>query len=148
MGADLVGYLVIGPSKLDPDLRQTAIDKARTVIEVAKTLTQEEFLGDRDDPNSRISGLLRQYPWVDNLLEIFEAEELDATVVDRDPEKCVADLYEFWPGNARDAVARELGDGVMVFAGEMTWGDDPQGFGYQTLKSAYYLRLFEIFGIS
>ncbi|MEK6883205.1 MAG: hypothetical protein AABY22_26500, partial [Nanoarchaeota archaeon] len=72
-----------------------------------------------------------------------EIENLDAAQV-------VDDLLAVWEGNYRDVTSRLDPDDEeqkIVVAGEMSWGDEPQGGGYQALKYADQTGVLKVFGI-
>ena len=68
------------------------------------------------------------------------------------PEDVVGKFADFWEGGAaRDLSQRDDPDDrkqQIVVAGEMSWGDEPGGYGYQMLKMASQYGLLELFGIS
>jgi hypothetical protein len=141
MGADLIGFLVKGPRELDRDRFELARGIAANVVGQA-TIAYELELA--DEPVER---------------EDFDA--LDNTFIDLeydlerirglDPEDLLKALVSVWEEHdARDLVTRtdpDDEDQRIVFAGEMSWGDDPEGFAYQTIRDADKLGMLDVFGI-
>jgi len=141
MGADLIGCLVKGPRELDRDRFELALGVAANVVGQA-TIAYELELA--DEPVER---------------EDFDA--LDNTFIDLeydlerirglDPEDLLKALVSVWEEHdARDLATRfdpDDDDQQIVFAGEMSWGDDPEGFAYQTIRDADKLGMLDVFGI-
>lgn len=67
------------------------------------------------------------------------------------PIRFLKGFLDFWNRDTpRDTVKRTDPDDPeqqIVVAGEMSWGDEPGGYGYQMLKAADYLQLMPLLGI-
>lgn len=136
MGADLIAYTVVGPPKLKPSrvLRKKALANAGHVIAAAQQAEK--------DPD---------FDWdQDKFLKNFEPE-MFSEIASLEAEQVLSDLLEVWEGGARDSTSRVIAFGKkklrVLTAGEMSWGDEPEGFGYQTLRDADRLGLLDTLGI-
>jgi hypothetical protein len=136
MGADLIAYTVVGPPKLKPNkaLRKKALTRAGHIV--AAALQAEK------DPD---------FDWdQDKFLKNFD-EQMLPEIASLDPEQTLNDLLSVWEGNARDSTSRVIAFGKkkvrVLTAGEMSWGDEPDGFGYQTLRDSDRLGFFDVLGI-
>ena len=136
MGADLIAYTVVGPPKLKPSkvLRKKALAHAGHVIAAAQQAEK--------DPD---------FDWdQDKFLKNFEPE-MFSEIASLEAETVLNDLLSVWEGNARDSTSRVIAFGKkklrVLTAGEMSWGDEPSGWGYQTLRDADRLGLLDVLGI-
>lgn len=153
MGADLIGYMGVGPAKLDKKLRDTAVRCAENIV------GQARYVLDIFEPAEG-----EAFNWAEMLVEFPELEQrVQATagytdeyentidrIADLNPEEIVESLFLVWDGNARDATSRLDPDDknkMIIFAGDRSWGDEPDGFGYRTLMDAEALGLADLFGI-
>jgi len=140
MGADQIGFLLKGPTDLI--LTQEVLDQVlRDGEQIRIALLHAHTHG----------CLPEQCP---EHLSSMDQTEL-ATLVD-DAERLspvqqvIDDLIHWWAQGARDSCFRHDPDDptqTLAFAGEMTWGDEPQGFGYQTVRAASQLDILRHFGI-
>jgi hypothetical protein len=136
MGADLLTIIVTGPTKLKRSkaLEARLLKRANATIEAAKRA--------RKDP---------KFLWLNNeFLQDFDESEIN-DIADTDANQTLADLYNVWDGAARDAACRVIkqeGKPLrIVVAGDMSWGDEPDGYGYTTLRDAARLGFFAPLGI-
>lgn len=155
MGADLIGFLVKGPSNIT-DKRQEAVDflknrnnVVRDYIDALGKLNEDDAV-DYNEFFNKDEAILDFLEWrtFDGTHE--ETAELLNELVCQNPEKTVDDFIQFWENGARDATSRIDPDDktkVIVFAGEMSYGDEPNGYGYETIRDATYLGLLNFFGI-
>jgi hypothetical protein len=141
MGADLVGYMLKGPRELDRDRFELALGIAANVIGQAGQARAAELAGEdfeREDFDALDNDLIDLDCDLENIAEL-------------DPEKLLAELIDVWEGHgARDMTTRfdpDDDDQQIVFAGEMSWGDEPEGFAYRTLRDADKLGMLDVFGI-
>ncbi len=144
MGADLIGYMVKGPLKLNPFLKEDAIKAAQNIIDLAihSNYWAEDITEESEQPEE-----MPDWMW-EELQNNGEITSLACC----NPTAAVEDFMEFW----NDPEGRDVRDSVfdhygvkfkVIFAGEMSWGDEPSGYGYQALKQAERLGLFKVFGI-
>ena len=136
-----------------PDPRQVPIDaKRRVTLHVAIEGKQ---------PLLTFSSVeeLRAHPTYRNMVQAVLAEswhEVESKYVFAStPEelaKEVREFVDFWnDGCARDLACRpdpEHPGRKVVVAGELSWGDEPDGFGYQTLKRAFGLGIAQALGVT
>jgi hypothetical protein len=136
MGADLIAYTLVGPPRLRPNkaLVKKVLAHAGHVVAAAK---QAEA-----DPD---------FDWdQDKFLKGFDQEVLHE-IMDLDPEGTLKDFLSVWEGNARDSTSRDVKLGGKTYrvltAGDMSWGDEPSGFGYETIRDASRLGILDLLGI-
>lgn len=151
MGADFIGYLVVGPGELDPGARKGAVDQARGMLAYVKAVHGLKTLKARDRAREKYAPFTRHLDHSNTRLD----EDI-AFLVGLRAAEIVDDVYGVWAGAGRDNMTRVLshmhGHRLkkpmrIVAAGDMSWGDEPQGYAYQTLKAAEWLGLFPILGL-
>ena len=86
-----------------------------------------------------------------SLLQLVDMPGL-ASLVDNDNtdywEDRIVEFIKFWnTGDYRDAARREYNDKAIVIAGDMSWGDSPDGAGFKALELAFQIGLCHILGI-
>jgi len=144
---------MVGPTQLDPAKVTAAIDTLWAKIEQARTTGIQvcnNCLGDNNvvDFDPEELELCRNCGY--ELPALYKTKEELAEVVN--------DWVAEWPPDHRDAASRDLParfrpadakdvEHVVVFAGEMTWGDEPAGSGYEYLKLGTSLGICELLGI-
>lgn len=141
MGADLIGFFLKGPNMLDREKVQDAIKRAERAKRYADLALNDFVAFDSAEP----------LEWLTDLgVEAFRNEEVDI----EDPEQFVYEFIEFWEATwgsgVRDIAWRIDPDDskqILVFAGERSWGDEPDGYGYQMFKKAELCGVLEPFGI-
>mgnify|MGYP006969383108 CR=1 FL=1 len=164
MGADLVGWMAKGPAKLQvPAARRAQIaegllavlDWARSTLP-ADPQEAEEFLAGCEQEQLP--------PSIDSWWATSSPEEVLQLLARLSPERDVPrrrqrahlnrylrELLRAWPPEGcRDAAVLTDPDDptqVLVFAGEMTWGDEPQGEAFLLLKQLAHSGIGEAVGI-
>lgn len=135
MGADLIAYICKGPQKLDRSKRDAAVAHTTEIVELAK------ISGDSEDA---LDGLLEKFG------DLSGFEDLES-VANIEPAEFVDSFIETWDNcDCRDMSFRTDPDDEnqkIVVAGELSWGDTPEGEGYTALNTATVLGLMLIFGI-
>ena len=134
MGADLTGYIVVGPKIVnDEDIKKAAL----------KLLEIKTKNAGVDCPQCG---------------EFFNKEDCDeecaqcGTALSINPFTCsdflaaVTGLVENWPPDSRDCCTRQYNGKWIVFAGDMSWGDEPGGAGYEILKAISNSLIYEELG--
>lgn len=138
MGANLVSYMVIGPVKLRAPkaLCRKMLKRAEMIVSTANQALK--------DPG---------FDWMeDKLIGCFEYEDLN-TVACLDPELVLTELMSMWKNNAgfADTNARVANVGKkklqLLVAGDSSYGDEPDGEGYITLRDADRLGFLKALGI-
>jgi hypothetical protein len=149
MGQDLIGYLVKGPYELPEDKKEEAIAHAMKLIRRLRTEYEAYLL----DPNYLFSEEVNAYiarHSIDVEMEL-EQFDMDDVTIEGEATEAVNDLYSIWNGNnARDCYCRTDPDDrsqVLFFCGDATWGDDPDGFAYLTIKECQRYGILEFFNI-
>jgi len=136
MGADQIGFLFKGPAKLDCSRqnRARAIRRGKEVIAAIRAYRP-------DHP----------HPYVLDHLDPDDIADLAAGPDQLpDPAKLLRRLIRWWYEGARDTcMCRDPDDPsqVMGFTGEMTWGDEPSGLGYELIRDGYRLDILHFFCI-
>jgi hypothetical protein len=125
MGADYIGYIVVGPNR---PFTEEEIERA---VGVYKTVEQETVCPECEErvTDGVCEGCGRDYPKPDMDLDEFR------------------DFLTAWPLNYRDVGRRDYKGNLLLCAGERTWGDEPGGKGYQWLKRVMSWGLGEALGL-
>jgi len=164
MGADLIGYFAIGPRKLDDARMNAAIAEADRRLHWLREA--QTVLGSPEPlDHERIRQLLSTSPYLLpdtelNEIESFDIDQLHTQLhqligmiddLDTLTGKAAVDrVIREWPPYFRDSASipdPESPDRVIVFAGELSWGDTPEGAGFRFLGETATLGIAETFGI-
>lgn len=135
MGAEQVGFIVVGPVKI-PAGRIKAAAKACSVQrrKLLKLVAPDAPRYERRDAVLSETG-----------------EDFNPADIPENPEQDIRAFVDWWnSGGSRDTCSRQDPDNSrqkIVYAGEMSWGDEPQGYGYQMLKKAFAWGVAEALGI-
>jgi hypothetical protein len=166
MGADLIGFLVKGPVKFKKADIKKAEKEAEKIIDYARkvcTLLEKEAAIDGPTLSSD------EEKFLENCLKSKELSGFNGQEQHDDPHNCdsyletiatadaakeVADFIRWWSGEAgrecRDTDSRIDPDDKkqqIVFCGESTWGDTPDGLGYATMRQANWFNIPENLGV-
>lgn len=141
MGADLCGYVLVGPSKLDKKKVEYAKKQMKKLKSFLEQLSPEPTAKEISDllkgkVDNRVVSLLSSY-----------VEDFGEGVPDPD---VINDFVDLWTsGGYRDMMSRPFKENLqIVVAGEMTWGDGPEeGSAWHVCEQAARLGLFELLGI-
>lgn len=171
MGADLIGFFAIGPRVLDTSKRDAAIAEADRRL---NWLREANHLLDHSVPTdaAQMHACLRHSPFLEPGTALPEGEDLDCDqlVIELEQLCCNVDGLETltgadavdrffqipdrgardWPPVFRDSASvPDPADPscVIVFAGERSWGDTPEGAGFRCLAQAQVLGISEALGI-
>jgi len=136
MGADMCGYIVKGPAKLPKNAVELAIKslKAQRKRLIAGVRKCEVCGQDMAEGGTCSCG------W-----PVIEKETTDYGI-----SMLARNLVDAWAPTYRDCCSRKDPDDpkqIIVFAGDMSWGDDPEGSGYQYLKELINSGIGEVLGI-
>lgn len=132
MGADLIGYLVKGP--VDPNFSEQNKRRYFRRVEELKAWSQN------------FDAIGTGPAWAENVIGNIDPGEL----ADVDAEATWNAMKDLWEDGSRDCRSRPDPQNprqVIMFCGEMSWGDDPDGFGYQTLSMADKTGLLDLLRI-
>jgi hypothetical protein len=138
MGADLISYQIVLPAK---GTKAIVAKEVKRLSAAFKKLDKDKLL---DDPNAWdiiIKALgIREWDYENDIGE-QDAERL-YDMVETDLEN-VAGFDEGF--GARDIGGGEVTIGgkkvVIMYAGEMSWGETPEGLGYQTIGALWRLGI-------
>lgn len=151
MGADLIGYLLKGDIVQDEQadhIQNQMLAQAQLVFTQAHQfdwntidLTNVEVFAPDDLPE--LAEFCQEY--------IFTAAECQEFFQQHTPEACVSDFLEAWRHHAgRDICIRQDPDDPnqqLWFAGDMSWGDTPDGFGFQSIRIGLALGIHTVLNI-
>jgi len=145
MGADLIGYQTMYPSKFDDKEKKILkeyLDKVKALLNtpnLANILTKEKIA---TDPYYKL--LLESASYINYEIEdrgYHDSEEEIQELID-EVIGCLEGAYNFIENTEieeRDVSSRTYTFGgieyTSIFAGEASWGDEPDGYGYETLRS-------------
>src|ERR1035437_6766363 len=124
MGADQVGYLVKGPVKI-------GAGKIKAAVRACRCLRRELLADAGEDatPEER-----------SDAAESATGEFFDPVDIQEQPESIIREFVDWWHNlDSRDACGRQDPDDPrqkLVYAGELSWGDEPDGYGFQIIKKA------------
>jgi hypothetical protein len=155
MGADLITYMLVGPNKLvdDPKKREKAILHASRMIAAVtawQTLHNEHWNNGEVEGEIEIPAtLIRELKHFGINPTTCDIEDYNSGVVGVDATEAVDELIELWNGvgHYRDVSTRGYRTRQILVAGDMSWGDEPSGRGYQTCKQSERLGLLRFYGI-
>jgi len=161
MGADLIGYFAKGPRTLSTQAFAAAVAEAdRRLAWLRRAEAHLEL-----DNDTKLIELLAGCPWAERDAAHVPPEQIDTetlrieiarlcdmvgSVEELTGEQAVKQFVESWPPLFRDAahvVDPDCPDKLIVFAGERTWGDTPDGAGFQLLSRAGVLGIAPILGV-
>jgi hypothetical protein len=161
MGADLIGFLVKGPKAFTPEQVIMAKGRARAVIGFARELT-EVLENEEEFPNNDIQAWAKKKKINLQPLQHVHPEHI-AQVVDcltaafpkdvaKQTDEFIDEFVAWWENDqySRDSCFREDPDDStkwLVFAGDQTWGDPPDGYGYESIQLLVYLGADQMLGI-
>ena len=162
MGSNLVGYHYCGPENFSEE----ALEKAKAYydrLQTRRAEIQRELDAKADQTGEDWE---ENDPYVILLKEIFkeldtnEPAYMDDEAMDfssaiheyNNGEEFIYNLVAVWGGSGRDVSARTATVGgekiSIVFAGERTWGDSPDGMGFSLFRSIYAIpNMEEILGL-
>jgi hypothetical protein len=132
MGADLISWILIGPEKvkLSPGKRKNLLNSCKEIVFAAKMSASGRTLSKKQE----------------KLLEPLDDEYNVEYAADLEPVKVLDAFLDLWTrAGYRDTSTRAVTlhgeDYQILVAGDTTWGDEPEGGGYQTIKNAGMLGI-------
>jgi len=152
MGADLIMYICVGPKRIKLSearrrkvVRDVVIHRRKVLERACRDLAKTRRLSEER---------LQQCPDYEDVLIAFlrdecNGEEILPDLTGKEINKTLVQLVDLWNAKdyARDLNARVWKNRRIVVAGEMSWGDEPEGYGYQLLKRAQAMGLLAALGI-
>ena len=151
MGADMLGYQTMYPQEFTTDEKKKLNKHLDDVKALLQTANLAELVSKEEDAHgtyiSKLNNLIPNFcNDLDNEGLAEEADEIQGFI----------ETYLELIDDGREFIKKQYVDGrdvsdryytilgrtfVNVFAGEMSWGDEPQGGGYQTLKGLDRINL-------
>jgi hypothetical protein len=155
MGAELVGIMLLGPQRLDApgDVKRKAIRTVTEFVAIAQGMREVTNFAVNQHLGHDVERILElAVTTIEHLVPPCLVEEQDLSWVDQYANEgawaLVDDLICVWNNGRADSMSKGLPDGTkVVCAGEMSWGDSPNGLAYTTLRRAEMAGLFPLFGI-
>jgi hypothetical protein len=146
VGADLISFILVGPAKLEcnAEKEKQILDRANAILGCVKQWQAhvEEV---------EIDGAVPDMPDTEIMFAGDTSEVNDYIfLLEKNPAEIHKDFLDLWnDGFARDASSRFIDNDSrrILVAGELSWGDEPDGHGYQTIKAALYLGILDAYGI-
>jgi hypothetical protein len=152
MGADLIGYQTMLPAKLTKE----ELVKINKHLDDVEALLKDEKLPARVAKEEDAHG--EYLSKLNNLIPTFPCDlDNDGIAEEEEEIKYLAETYLDLVGEGRKFLTdfpniegrdisirgfRILGRlFVSIFAGDMSWGDEPEGYGYSTLKDLDKINL-------
>jgi hypothetical protein len=175
MGADLIGYFAVGPRELDLSLGEAAFAAANRRLDWLREVSGL-VNGSKPLDNARLCQLLACSPYPLTDARNRECDEIDLNELTTELNRMAGMIEDFDTLNGEMAVGRfllavkadltkssskwypafrdcamirdpQFPERVIVFAGDTSWGDTPQGRGFQLLAEIGALGIAEVFGI-
>lgn len=152
MGANMIGYQSMYPVEFTAKEKKELNKHLDDVEKLLKTKNLAKFIAEEQDANGKYISQLN------NLIPTFTSELDGRCVEEEDMEEFIKEFLDIIPDarrfikepfiEGRDVSSRRytiLGrEFESVFAGEMSWGDEPDGGGYSTLKALDYVNLLGV----
>ena len=149
MGADLIGFIVKGPTRIKKDKQKKAVQYLTQLFDAYIEQAKKDPSKDPD-----INYLRKYIP--KQAADMMDIDEEQFIVILQenariDPKVLVKTMVDFWHApNYRDVCVVIDPDDIkqhIMFAGDMSWGDEPEGPGYRELKRIYWLGVDKILGL-
>jgi len=151
MGADLLGYQTMFPQELTKEEKKKLNKHLDEIESLLKTPNLPKLITEEDSSEGKyLSKLNETVPSLPNEIEMegYHDDEEELKFLIETYTDLIPDAREFLDNlhiDGRDVSDRYyniLGRKyVSVFAGDMSWGDEPEGGGYEQLKNLEKLNL-------
>lgn len=142
-------YIVKAPVEFDEDVIDKAKKYVQQVMDASSAINMAllEAKGDlsNHDVQQKVVELIKIMP-----LDTDQEQAVALASAEYAYDGLVNDLLAACNGKYRDTATRADPHDPkyrIVVAGELSWGDEPEGAGYETLKAAACIGLFEVMGI-
>lgn len=136
MTYDLNGILIVIDKEIDQDKLNQAITVASETIDLAKRVLDHQ--ADLSNPTTPTEKWLSQH----------EMEELKL-IASINPKKVAENLQKLVSEGSYDCISKSMPgqpERLILFAGDRTWGCEPYGWGYRSLRHAQLIGLLEGIG--
>ena len=147
MEAELIGYLLKGPYELPEEKKSEAILCAKATMHILRQAAQDYAA--KKPFAAEAKELLEEYQ-IDPDYEL-DGYDVNDESIERMAEATVEDLYNVWnKNNARDMHCLTDPDDatqLLFFCGDMSWGNSPQGYAYETIRKSDRMGLLKFFNI-
>ena len=150
----MIGYILIGPQKIyeDTTVRATALVLER--LKMARAVFPEDLDADIVEPDYTAPEWLW---WDENFgsyqcigdLEFLEGK--DDTWLWKFADGIVRNFVQLWHGDSpyRNVMTRDREDDRIIFTGDDTWGDSPEGgYAVVSLLGSWGWDVLELMGVS
>lgn len=129
MGAEQIGIIAVGPLKITK----------RRIERATKVLLDKESADTCGNCGDKLCGAASCEACGTKAPTRFESET--------DARRHAEAAASGWPPDFRDVSSREYGSKWIVFAGEQTWGDTPDGAGYRYLNGLIADGIYAALGL-
>jgi hypothetical protein len=154
MGAALICFIVKGPDQISSEAKKAAIQQAecfRSLLDRWNNENAETFDQFLAKTNNTRGDLVCNTEGVSNDTEFWEVSHLRNI----NPTAWVDNFIAFWNEKMREPFVRDISwrtdpddkTQIIVVAGGESWGDEPDGDGYQTLKAAFRVGITKMMGL-
>lgn len=147
MGADLISICLVSKSGgISEEQYQDAISYMDKLYKDALACIREKG----DGPHYHLAkypelkvAVIHTISWLRDIDEDWEKYTTEALELIMSKTKAPEEVLSIFNNGARDLNARVWNGAMIYYAGEMSWGDEPKGLGYQSLK---WIELLHIDG--
>ncbi len=146
MGSSMVGFLVAGPARLDSAKRAEAVELVKECAKICRIINQK-IDEDEELTTEEIQFVIDR--GIDADWEESIQGDLCQNVPDEDEAETFVDSFiDFWHSpEERDTTYRFYQGKTILFAGDSSWGDEPDGSGYTMLKRASLTGINKVFEV-
>jgi len=148
VGAELIGFMLKGPRIISVDAKRAAANKLLLLSNIWNSDNSYTcpVCGERYDD---IAETIEEQSECGTCITPFPSYYKDIKTADQ-ALQWVNGLVAEWPPEYRDCYGRtdpDDKDVLTVFAGDFSWGDEPEGMGYLALKNICNSGISEELGI-
>jgi len=136
MSCSWVGYVLVMPEQPDIAAGKAAFGKIKEHL--APRLEAAKAWEESDDPAPEDTAADELIAAVEDMLtdpySECPSDSSDVRLLLDYAEDALASISEQWPPDYSDGTYRKVGDKLVLVAGGSTWGDSPDGEGYNLLR--------------
>lgn len=142
MGKAFVGHILVGPETIAESQIAPVLEAAKNIRDGVKALiAREEF--SREHPDFKEGGRLFAVRWRD-----FEDYDWIAECSDKEIEEFLYEFVRTWNEQPYTDMVSRLHNGKKILVcGDWSWGDTPEGGGYDSINQADMFGILDLFGI-